>query len=238
MSSFGNGLYLGVLPAYKSDDNQAIESARVPGMMAAIPGPVNVYGLNGTITYTLFAENFEGSCWGERINAAISHAIEHGQGSAIIQLPSGDLNMSTPIRFAHSAPGDACSRLNNTRSFAAVWACAKKNAGQSDLTKGLTLMGMGGTTGGVWQGGTVLHWVGSSNNVMIDMPAPWHCQIRRLTLHGMWAAGITGIRYRAGWEYGTNGESRHFCVSVCLNRYHIGSYAFCLSSDLSNVRLC
>eukprot|EP01052_Picozoa_sp_SAG31_P063429 SAG31_NODE_22358_length_527_cov_1.063084_1_plen_99_part_01 len=71
----------------------------------------NVYALNGTVAYTLYAESFEGSCWGQKINAAINHAMEFGSGTATIQLPPGDLNVSTPIRFARTQPGGVCARL-------------------------------------------------------------------------------------------------------------------------------
>ena len=108
--------------------------------------PADVYGMNGSVAYTLYAENFAGSCWGERINAAITHAIEHGNGSGIVQLPPGDLNVSTPIRFARTARGDPCVQLNATRSIAAVWGCSH-GATQADLPRGLTLLGTGGTSG-------------------------------------------------------------------------------------------
>eukprot|EP00035_Acanthoeca_spectabilis_P001501 m.80642 g.80642 ORF g.80642 m.80642 type:complete len:93 (-) comp10919_c0_seq1:1768-2046(-) len=52
----------------------------------------NLFGRNGTITYILYAENFAGADWGQRINAAITEAINFGNGSAEIVLPSGDLN--------------------------------------------------------------------------------------------------------------------------------------------------
>ena len=164
----------------------------------------NVYGLNGTVAYTLYAERFPGACWGEKINAAISHAIDVGGGTAIVQLPPGDLNVSTPIRFARSRPGDACSRLNSTRDIATVWRCAA-GLTAADLPRGLTLQGTGGTTGDVYEGGTRLSWIGPPDNVIVEMPAPWHCHVARLTIHGLWVPGMMGIRYRAGWDFGTNG---------------------------------
>ena len=174
-----------------------------PAQPAASPAaPADVYGLNGTVVYTLYAENFAGRCWGERINAAITHAIQYGNGSGIVQLPPGDLNVSTPIRFARTARGDPCAELNATRSLATVWGCSH-GATQADLPRGLTLLGTGGTSGDVYEGGTRLSWTGPPDNVMIELPAPWHCQIRRLTLHGLWVPRTTGIRYRAGWEFGT-----------------------------------
>ena len=181
----------------------------------------NLYGLNGTVAYTLYAENFPGSCWGEKINAAISHAIDIGSGTAIVQLPPGDLNVSTPIRFARSRPGDECSRLNSTRDIASVWQCA---AGMTaaDLPRGLTLRGMGGTTGNVYEGGTRLSWVGPPDNVVVEMPAPWHCHITRLTIHGLWVPGTMGIRYRAGWDFGTNGGKDNLFQDLNFEGLEIG----------------
>ena len=182
---------------------------------------VNLYGLNGTVAYTLYAENFPGSCWGEKINAAISHAIDVGSGTAIVQLPPGDLNVSTPIRFARSRPGNECSRLNSTRDIASVWQCA---AGMTaaDLPRGLTLRGMGGTTGNVYDGGTRLSWVGPPDNVMVEMPAPWHCHVTRLTIHGLWVPGMMGIRYRAGWDFGTNGGKDNLFQDLNFEGLEIG----------------
>ena len=188
--------------------------------LAVLP-PADVYGLNGSVAYTLYAENFAGSCWGERINAAITHAIEHGNGSGIVQLPPGDLNVSTPIRFARTARGDPCVQLNATRSIAAVWGCSH-GATQADLPRGLTLLGTGGTSGDVYEGGTRLSWTGPPDNVMIELPAPWHCQIRRLTLHGLWVPRVTGIRYRAGWEFGTNGGKDNLFQDLNFEGLDIG----------------
>ena len=189
-------------------------------VVLAAADPTNVYGLNGSVAYILFAENFPGACWGEKINAAITHAIDVGGGTAIVQLPPGDLNVSTPIRFARRV-GDACSKLHATRNLADVWQCA---GGQTadDLPRGLTLMGTGGTTGDVYEGGTRLSWVGGPDNVMIEMPAPWHCQIKRLTLHGLWVPGIMGIRYRAGWDFGTNGGKDNLFQDLNFQGLDIG----------------
>ena len=137
-------------------------SPGVRGVVGAAPGavpppappavspaaPADVYGLNGTVGYTLYAENFAGRCWGERVSAAITHAIQYGNGSGIVQLPPGDLNVSTPIRFARTARGDPCAQLNATRSLATVWGC-NHGATQADLPRGLTLLGTGGTSGDV-----------------------------------------------------------------------------------------
>lgn len=184
-------------------------------------GVCNTYGLNGTVAYTLFAENFPGRCWGERINAAISHAVDRGGGAAVVQLPPGDLNMSIPIRFARSAASSRCGHLRATRHIADIWACAR-GATSSDLPKGLTLRGTGGTTGDVYEGGTRLTWTGGPDNVMIEMPAPWHCQLQRLTLHGLWTPRVTGIRYRAGWEFGTNGGKDNLFQDLNFQGLDIG----------------
>jgi hypothetical protein len=126
------------------------------GVFAGSTSPTNVYGMNGTIAYTLYAENFPGDCWGQKINAAISHAIDVGRGTAVVQLPPGDLNVSTPIRFARTRPGDACSQLHHTHNLASVWACAAGLSG-TDLPRGLTLLGTGGTTGDVYEDWVQLH---------------------------------------------------------------------------------
>ena len=207
---------------HHSERERTFARAPVVAVMALRPlrpalAPTDVYGLNGSVAYVLFAENFAGSCWGERINAAITHAIEFGNGSGIVQLPPGDLNVSTPIRFARTARGDACARLNATRSIAAVWGCASRSATQADLPRGLTLVGTGGTSGNVYEGGTRLSWTGLPDNVMIELPAPWHCQIRRLTLHSLWVPRVTGIRYRAGWEFGTNGGKDNLFQDLCVH---------------------
>ncbi len=191
------------------------------GVFAGSTSPTNVYGMNGTIAYTLYAENFPGDCWGQKINAAISHAIDVGRGTAVVQLPPGDLNVSTPIRFARTRPGDACSQLHHTHNLASVWACAAGLSG-TDLPRGLTLLGTGGTTGDVYEGGTRLTWVGAPDNVMIEMPAPWHCQIKRMTLHGLWVPSITGIRYRAGWDFGTNGGKDNLFQDLNFEGLDIG----------------
>ena len=54
--------------------------------------PANVYGLDSTVAYTLYAENFPGRCWGEKINAAINEAMAKGGGSATIKLPPGQIS--------------------------------------------------------------------------------------------------------------------------------------------------
>jgi hyaluronoglucosaminidase len=200
--------------------------------------PATVYGLNGTIVYTLYAETFPGRCWGERINNAITAAISHGGGSADILLPPGDLNMSVPIRLwsqLKTAQKDTtCTETKHTRSLADVWACTRGGTA-ADLPNGLTLRGIGGTTGNVFEGGTRLVWTGLPDNVMMEMPASWHCRVQRLALHGSWVKGVTGIRYRAGWDFGTNGGKENLFEDLVFEGLETGmQIGDPLSPDLVN----
>eukprot|EP01043_Picozoa_sp_COSAG02_P032187 COSAG02_NODE_2141_length_9686_cov_3.045791_7_plen_355_part_00 len=203
-----------------------VASVSVFGTPEPAENVANLYGLNGSVAYILYAERFPGACWGEKINAAITHAIDVGSGTAIVQLPPGDLNVSTTVRFARSRPGDACSQLSSelgagTRDIAAVWQCAE-GLSALDLPRGLTLRGMGGTTGDVYEGGTRLSWVGPPDNVVIEMPAPWHCHITRLTIHGLWVPRTMGIRYRAGWDFGTNGGKDNLFQDLNFEGLEVG----------------
>ena len=179
--------------------------------------PANVYGLDSTVAYTLYAENFPGRCWGEKINAAINEAMAKGGGSATIKLPPGALNVTQPIRFwrqrktADGVDTTGASAVAS-RDVRQVWR-AIRGGTTADLPAGLTLEGTGRTISNAWvdcaepnqeakpdchqaqqRGGTVLVWAGPPNNVMIDLPSPFHCRLRRLTLDGGWVPGTMGIR--------------------------------------------
>eukprot|EP01052_Picozoa_sp_SAG31_P001738 SAG31_NODE_58_length_29669_cov_20.244978_29_plen_153_part_00 len=123
----------------------------------------NIYGAGANVTtmgcdasslaavaYTIYAENFPGACWGEKINAAITHAMSFGGGSTEIVLPPGHLNMSVPIRFwkqyQSSTADTTCAGTKHTRRIVDAWNCTR-GAQVSDLPKGLTLRGLGGSTG-------------------------------------------------------------------------------------------
>lgn len=185
--------------------------------------PTNVYGGDG-VAYTLYAETFPGACWGARINAAINAAMEHGNGSATIVLPPGNLSVAESIRFWRQRKVGAVdttgAEVVSSRNVAEVWR-AIVGGDTPDLPSGLTLTGTGRTTGNPWQdchppgskdgctqfpqqGGTVLTWTGRPDNVMIDLPSPMHCTLRRLTLDGNWVPGTMGVRVRPAWEFQTN----------------------------------
>eukprot|EP01045_Picozoa_sp_COSAG04_P028764 COSAG04_NODE_4553_length_2021_cov_1.214880_2_plen_477_part_01 len=227
----------------KSDDAEATMPS--PGCTSNIYGAgANVTALGceasspASVAYALYAENFPGACWGEKINAAITHAMSYGRGSAEIVLPPGNLNISVPIRFWRQIKSGTvdttCAGTKHTRSIVAAWNCTR-GAQASDLPEGLTLRGIGGSTGNVFEGGSRLTWVGPPDNVMIEMPAPWHCRIKQIALHGMWVRGVAGIRYRAGWDFGTNGGKQNLFEDLVFEGLDTGMIiGDPLSPDLVN----
>ena len=54
------------------------------------------------------------------------------------------------------------------------------------------------------------------------MPAPWHCVLSDFTLDGANTAGLIGIRYRAGYEFGANGGKLNTFQRLSLFDMHVG----------------
>ena len=71
-------------------------------------------------------------------------------------------------------------------------------------------------------GATHLRWTGANDSVMLDMPAPWHCHVSDLMLDGAGTPGVVGIRYRAGYEFGTNGGKSNVFERLSLFGLHVG----------------
>ncbi len=166
--------------------------------------------------YVVFADRMEGETWAEKINAAIQRAMRGGAG-ATVMLPPRYIEIDQPIKVWRQRVGqDVDTRAEGVElaDIGAVYESIKGGRVQ-DLPRGMVISGAGG-------GATRLIWTGGPNQVVIDLPAPWQCEVRNLTIDGNNAEGLIGVRYRAGWEFGANGGKRNAFEGLRLSRMDVG----------------
>lgn len=179
---------------------------------------------SATVHRVVYAEHFGSASddWGDRINAAIQAADLTG----IVQLPLGRLELSTPVklwRLRKTSPVDDTMATNiSLARIGDVWRSIKGGR-PADTPAGLVLQGVAGSTvGGTSTSTTSLVWVGARDQVMIDMPAPWRCQLSDFSLDGNSTPGLVGIRYRPGYEFGRNGGKENTFQRLSINRVDVG----------------
>jgi hypothetical protein len=163
--------------------------------------PAYTRGASGR-AYTIYVEQMPGADWDEKIRNAVNRAATGSSGSTIV-FPPTEISIKQTIKlWKQMRTKDVDTRCQNVemRDITQVWA-SMKGANRAHIPRGITLQGAAGKT--------VLKWAGGKNQVMLDMPAPWHCTVRNLSFDGNNTEGIIGLRYRAGWEFGVNGGKRN-----------------------------
>ncbi len=166
--------------------------------------------------YVVYAEAMPGETWSEKINAAVQRALGGGAGGEVV-LPPRWLEIDRPIKLWRQRTGaDTDTRAEGVElgDLAAVYESIRGGRIQ-DLPRGLVLRGAAG-------GATRLIWTGGPNQVVIDLPAPWYCEVRNISIDGNNTEGLVGIRYRAGWEFGTNGGKCNLFEGIRLTRMDVG----------------
>lgn len=152
----------------------------------------------------VYAENFGTSNddWGARINLAVQAAM---MGSTVV-LPMGTVEISTPIKlWTTTRAGGADTYADNVTltRLGDLWS-SMKGGKPGETPTAITIRGRAGSQV-MNQLSTKLVWRGGPDQVMIDMPAPWHVELRDFALDGDNVPGLVGIRYRAGYSFGVNG---------------------------------
>ncbi|MEW6357179.1 MAG: hypothetical protein AB1696_12695 [Planctomycetota bacterium] len=179
------------------------------------PVPEDIHGEKGR-AYTVFVEAMPGADWDEKIKNAIERALTGGVGAEVI-LPPQHITIKKPIRLWRqrktknedtTAEGIELADIRNV--FAAI-----KGGRPQHLAKGIIFRG-------ATAGSTRLIWEGGPNQVVIDIPAPWYVRVSNLLIDGNNAEGLIGIRYRAGWEFGTNGGKWNLFEHISLERLDVG----------------
>jgi hypothetical protein len=216
----------------EADDAAAPPLSCGGGASPQLCTPQGLYTARGTVRdgvnlpRVLYAEHFgaETDDWGTRINLAIQASFVGG-GATIIELPVGLLNISVPVklwRLRRSAHADTtASNVSEFADIGAVWE-AVKGGEPSDAARGFHLRGVAGGGYASATLSTRLRWTGANNSVMLDMPAPWHCRVSDLMLDGGGTAGLIGIRYRAGYEFGLNGGKINTFERLSIFAMHVG----------------
>ena len=183
----------------------------------ALAGGVNV-------PRVLYAEHFGTPAldWGARINLAIQAGF--AAGAAAIELPAGVLDVATPIKLWRTRrTKTADTTASSVGSFARigdVWESVRGGE-PSDLARGFALRGVPGGGYASQALSTRLLWTGAQDSVMLDMPAPWHCHVSDFMLDGNDTAGLVGIRYRAGYEFGANGGKLNVFERLSIFSMHV-----------------
>lgn len=177
--------------------------------------PTHTYGDRG-LPYTVHVEQMPGESWDEKIRNAVNQAVFNGMGAEVV-LPPGHLTIKQPIRLwkqRKTREADTTADGIELADIRQVWA-AVKGGRRQDLPSGLVFRG-------ATAGATKLIWEGGPNQVIIDMPAPWYCELSNLRIDGGNAEGTIGIRYRAGWEFGVNGGKKNVFERIALERLDVG----------------
>jgi len=86
----------------------------------------------------------------------------------------------------------------------------------SGAPMGVILRGAGGAST------TRISWNGPPKQAIIDMPAPWWCQVKNLQVNGNNVAGVIGIRYRDGLERGRNGGKLDSIENIEIRKCDVG----------------
>ncbi len=173
---------------------------------------------------TVYAEHFGtvADDWGTRINLAIQAGFV--AGGAEVVLPVGTLDVAVPIKLWRTRRTSTVDTFaSDVTEFAAVgqvWE-AIKGGTPADLPRGFHLHGVPGGGYASQQLSTRLRWVGANDSVMIDMPAPWHCRLSDMMLDGNGVGGTIGVRYRAGYEFQSNGGKANVFERLSLFALHV-----------------
>lgn len=204
-------LLAGVIFANAGYSGEESQTVRIQGLEG-------IYAREGR-AYVVYADAMPGDEWGEKINNAIQRALE-GSIAAEVVLPPGHLTIKTPIKFwrQRKIPSkgiDTTAEGIELADLRQVYTGIRGGRRQ-DLAKGLVLRGAAG------RGTTKLFWDGGPNQVVIDMPAPWYCEIRNIEIDGRNTKGLIGIRYRAGWEFGVNGGKSNIFEGITLSNMDVG----------------
>jgi|GEM_PF-1036706 len=194
-----------------AQSSQPVESPG-PGEPVAVP-PI-VYGADGK-KYQIYVEQMPGETWDDKIRNAINRACDGGDGAEIILPPRHIPLTRTIMLWRQRKSNNVDTRCEDVqmRDLRQVWASMKGQT-KSDLLRGITLRGAPGVT--------VLLWQGGENQVVIDMPAPWHITVKDLSIDGNNTEGLVGMRYRAGWEFGVNGGKQNTFKNIDIKRADVG----------------
>jgi hypothetical protein len=163
----------------------------------------------------ILVEQMPGDTWDDKIRNAINRACA-SKGSRTVGFPAMTIDISRTIKLwrqVRTATADTRCEGVDMRDIRQVWASVKGGAPQH-IPKGVTLQGTAGAT--------ILRWTGGSNQVMLDMPAPWHATVRGISFDGNNTEGLIGLRYRAGWEFGLNGGKLNLFENLSFQRMDIG----------------
>ena len=71
-------------------------------------------------------------------------------------------------------------------------------------------------------GATSLVWHGAEWTPIVDLPSPWGCQIRNLSIDGRDTAGVIGLRYRGGYERGVNSGKNNVFEHLAIANVNVG----------------
>ncbi|MHC4873361.1 MAG: hypothetical protein ACYTFY_16075 [Planctomycetota bacterium] len=181
---------------------------------ARIELPSVAYGGSGK-KYQIYVEQMAGETWDEKIRNAVNTAGDGGNGAEII-LPPTHISIKETIKlWKQKKTAKVNTRCEGVRmrNMLEVWA-SMKGATKNDILRGITLRGSPGVT--------TLKWEGGEDQVVIDMPAPWHITIKGFDIDGNNTKGLIGIRYRAGWEFGVNGGKRNLFEDIDIKRADVG----------------
>ena len=194
------------------------QSATPPAQAVQLPDrwpiPQDLHGEKAS--YVVYVEKMPGADWDEKIKNAIERALTGGMGAEVI-LPPQHIIIKQPIRLWRqrqtksedtTAQGIELADIRNV--FAAI-----QGGRPQHLAKGIVFRG-------ATAGSTRLIWEGGPNQVVIDIPAPWYVRISNLQIDGNNAEGLTGIRYRPGWEFGVNGGKFNLFEHINLERLDVG----------------
>jgi hypothetical protein len=92
-----------------------------------------------------------------------------------------------------------------------------------ELAGSLEKFPTGGASGVALEGagGTVIKYTGPAGSAVLDMPAPWGCAVRNLTIDGNGAA-VAGVRYRGGYDRQTNGGKNNQFENLEIRNVDVG----------------
>ena len=128
----------------------------------------------------IYVESMPGENWDEKIRNAVNRAVEERSGVEII-LPGQTIEITQPIRLWRQRRIESLhiDTLANDVELACLgkYYTAIQGGTPRDLPHGITLRGTS-------RGATNLIWKGGPNQVVIDLPAPWYCQVSDLSIDG------------------------------------------------------
>jgi len=194
-------------------DAETADAADAPASRWVVPEDIR--GASGR-AYVVYVEAMPGDTLDDRIRNALTRAFSGGMAAEVI-LPHGHHTITKPIqvwRMRKNRRDDTTAEGIELADIRAVFASVKGGRRQ-DLPRGIVLRG-------ATAGSTRLIWGGGPNQVMIDLPAPWHVTVRDLQIDGANTPGLIGIRYRAGWEFEANGGKKNLFERISIERIDVG----------------